>query len=109
MSSIPRFAVPLAAHRYVLRILDQMDERLAAAKRNQPRGWWTRVAAVAAGLALIVAGIPMLVLPGPGVVAILLGLSVLAGQFRWARRLLANISSWARERLATLPTSEAAS
>ena len=65
--------------------------------------WLRRLAAVLAGAALIVAGVPMLVLPGPGVLAILLGLSLLAGQFAWARRLLVVITGWARRTLAAAP------
>jgi uncharacterized protein (TIGR02611 family) len=44
------------------------------------------------GVALLVAGAVMLVLPGPGIAVILLGLVVLAREFSWARRVLA----WAR-------------
>jgi len=86
-------------------MLDQVDERLAEAmlrKRAEGGGskhWPRRAAALGAGLALIVAGIPMLVLPGPGVLSILFGLSVLAGQFAWARRLLMSISFWARQKV----------
>ena len=41
------------------------------------------------GVALLVAGAAMLVLPGPGIAVILLGLVVLAREFSWARRVLA--------------------
>jgi uncharacterized protein (TIGR02611 family) len=40
------------------------------------------------GVALLVAGAAMLVLPGPGIAVILLGLVVLAREFSWARRVL---------------------
>jgi uncharacterized protein (TIGR02611 family) len=40
------------------------------------------------GVALLVAGAAMLVLPGPGIAVILLGLVVLAREFSWARRAL---------------------
>lgn len=40
------------------------------------------------GVAIIVAGIAMLVLPGPGWVAIFLGLAVLGTEFVWAQRVL---------------------
>jgi uncharacterized protein (TIGR02611 family) len=46
------------------------------------------------GVALLVAGAAMLVLPGPGIAVILLGLVVLAKEFSWARRAL----DWARQR-----------
>lgn len=40
------------------------------------------------GLAIVVAGIAMLALPGPGVLVILVGLFVLATEFAWAERVL---------------------
>ncbi|MFD8591421.1 TIGR02611 family protein [Streptomyces sp. NPDC059637] len=40
------------------------------------------------GVAIIVAGLAMLVLPGPGWVAIFLGLAVLGTEFVWAQRVL---------------------
>ncbi len=47
-----------------------------------------RAAKVAGGFALLLAGLVMLVTPGPGWAAIALGLALLATEFRWARRLL---------------------
>jgi uncharacterized protein (TIGR02611 family) len=47
-----------------------------------------QVSAAAAGGALILAGALLLVLPGPGLAVIALGLAVLATEFPWARRLL---------------------
>jgi len=38
------------------------------------------------GLAIILAGVAMLVLPGPGWVTIFLGLAVLSTEFEWAER-----------------------
>jgi uncharacterized protein (TIGR02611 family) len=52
------------------------------------------------GMALLLAGAAMLVLPGPGIAVILLGLVVLSAEFQWAKRVLA----WARERAADLKT-----
>lgn len=46
------------------------------------------VAVTVAGSLLVVAGVVMLVTPGPGVIAIVAGLALLAREFRWARRLL---------------------
>ncbi len=43
---------------------------------------------LALGLTLVVAGAAMLVLPGPGWAAIILGLMVLASEYVWAKRLL---------------------
>lgn len=48
--------------------------------------WHTGI--VVAGGGLIVAGLLMLVLPGPGWAAIILGLVVLASEYAWAHRVL---------------------
>ena len=40
------------------------------------------------GVAVLVAGVAMLALPGPGVLVIVLGLVILATEFAWAERLL---------------------
>jgi uncharacterized protein (TIGR02611 family) len=50
------------------------------------------------GMALLLAGAAMLVLPGPGIAVILLGLVVLSAEFQWAKRVLV----WARERFDAL-------
>jgi uncharacterized protein (TIGR02611 family) len=50
------------------------------------------------GMTLLVAGAAMLVLPGPGIAVILLGLVVLSAEFHWARRALA----WVRARASDL-------
>lgn len=46
-----------------------------------------RVARIAGGSTLLVAGTAMLVLPGPGVLTIAAGLSLLAKEVPWAQRL----------------------
>lgn len=50
------------------------------------------------GVALLVAGAAMMVLPGPGIATVLLGLIVLAREFSWAQRALA----WVRSRAVDL-------
>ncbi|HEV3505581.1 MAG TPA: PGPGW domain-containing protein, partial [Actinomycetes bacterium] len=50
------------------------------------------------GMTLLIAGAAMLVLPGPGIAVMLLGLGVLSAVFLWAKRVLA----WARERFDTI-------
>lgn len=47
-----------------------------------------RVARIAAGLGLVLLGLFLLVLPGPGILTIAGGLAILAIDFAWARRLL---------------------
>ena len=46
------------------------------------------------GMTLLIGGAAMLVLPGPGIAVMLLGLVVLSAEFKWAQRIL----TWARER-----------
>jgi len=50
----------------------------------------------AAGAALLVAGLVLLVLPGPGLLVLAAGLAVLAVEFHWARRLLARVRAHAQ-------------
>ncbi len=47
-----------------------------------------RVFLIIAGFTLLLAGVVMLVTPGPGMLAIFLGLGLLAAEFVWARRLM---------------------
>jgi len=47
-----------------------------------------RIVVLAVGLALVAAGVAMLVLPGPGIVVIIAGLAVLATEFAWAETML---------------------
>jgi uncharacterized protein (TIGR02611 family) len=56
------------------------------------------------GGALLLAGVAMLVLPGPAVVVIPAALAILAIEFLWARRCLA----WLRERYKTISTNKPA-
>jgi uncharacterized protein (TIGR02611 family) len=48
-----------------------------------------RVAVTVLGLVVVLAGILMLVLPGPGIITIIAGLAILATEYVWAERLLA--------------------
>jgi uncharacterized protein (TIGR02611 family) len=50
-----------------------------------------RVFLIIAGFTLLLAGVVMLVTPGPGIPVILLGLGLLAAEFVWARRLMDRI------------------
>jgi uncharacterized protein (TIGR02611 family) len=47
-----------------------------------------RVAVTIAGFAVLLAGVAMLVLPGPGIVVIIAGLAILATEYVWAQRYL---------------------
>jgi tellurite resistance protein TerC len=52
-----------------------------------------RVIVIVVGTTVLVLGIAMIALPGPAVVVIPIGLSVLATEFLWARRLLNKLKS----------------
>jgi uncharacterized protein (TIGR02611 family) len=50
-----------------------------------------RIAVAVIGSSLLLAGVAMLVLPGPGWAGVALGLAVLGLEFAWARRWLAQV------------------
>jgi uncharacterized protein (TIGR02611 family) len=50
-----------------------------------------RLAIIAVGTVVLVAGLLMLVLPGPGIVGVLAGLGILAQELPWAERLMTRI------------------
>ena len=50
-----------------------------------------RVFRVVAGFTFLIAGVVMLITPGPGWLVIFLGLGLLAAEFVWARRLMERI------------------
>lgn len=54
-----------------------------------------RLARMVAGFLLLLAGLAMLVLPGPGWITVALGLALLAPDFPWARRLLDRLKATA--------------
>jgi uncharacterized protein (TIGR02611 family) len=63
----------------------------ARQKRHRQRNRIYRVAFAAAGFVVLLAGVIMLVTPGPGIPVILLGLGMLALEFAWAERWLERI------------------
>ena len=64
-------------------------ERLGERRvRHRQRGRLYRIAFAVAGVAVLLAGIAMLVLPGPGMLVTAAGLAILALEFAWAERLL---------------------
>ena len=52
-----------------------------------------RIAVFIAGCTVLLAGLAMLVLPGPGFLVIILGLAILATEFAWAERALDSAKS----------------
>lgn len=69
--------------------------RAWAQRRRSTHIFW-QAAVLLLGFGLVVAGLAMLVLPGPGWATIILGLIVLASEYAWARRLLDPVRRWAR-------------
>jgi uncharacterized protein (TIGR02611 family) len=60
----------------------------ARQQRHRQRNRLFRVAFAIAGFLVLLAGVVMLFTPGPGLAAIVLGLTMLALEFAWAERLL---------------------
>lgn len=58
-----------------------------------------RIGITIAGVIVILAGIAMLVLPGPGILTIVLGLMILGAEFEFARRWVATIKKRTRQGL----------
>lgn len=52
-----------------------------------------------AGFTIIIVGVILLILPGPGILVILLGLAVLSLEFEWAERHMQLIKSKSRKTL----------
>ena len=75
---------------------------MARLTREVWRQTWRLGVAVVGGL-LVLAGIAMLALPGPGILAILAGLGLLALEFDAARDLRDRLAGWARTRAQRAP------
>ena len=60
----------------------------AWAHRGRGRALVVRIGVTLVGPLLVLAGIAMTVLPGPGLVVVALGLALLALEYEWARRAL---------------------
>lgn len=56
-----------------------------------------RIGITIAGVIVILAGVAMLVLPGPGILTIVLGLMILGTEFEFARRWVAYIKKRTRQ------------
>jgi uncharacterized protein (TIGR02611 family) len=69
------------------RLLRKLEERRAAYHRHGPI---YRAAWVTAGVIVVLAGLAMVVFPGPAVVVVPVGLAMLSFEFCWAQRLLDN-------------------
>ena len=56
--------------------------------------WLRRVIVAVMGFTVLLVGLAMVILPGPAVVVIPLGLAILATEFVWARRVLKKAKSY---------------
>lgn len=65
-----------------------IDRVRARQQRHRQRSRVYRVAFAVAGFAVVLAGVIMLVTPGPGIAVIIVGLGMLALEFAWAERWL---------------------
>jgi Putative transmembrane protein (PGPGW) len=61
-----------------------------------------RMAVLVLGVVVLAAGAAMLVLPGPGVIVLILGLAILATEFAWAERALDRTSDTAAKAMTSL-------
>jgi uncharacterized protein (TIGR02611 family) len=67
-----------------------------AVRRNRGLDTAWRVMVFALGVTLVVAGVIMFVIPGPGWATVILGLVVLASEFSWANRALTPVKDAAK-------------
>src|SRR4051795_12889245 len=82
-------------------LLDRIDTWSA---QSRLRKGLVRAGVTIAGPLVVLTGVAMLVLPGPGLVVIALGLALLALEYEWARAMvggLGRVVSWVRQ--AVLP------
>lgn len=85
------------------------EESAAIAGGGSDRSGWRAlprplrlIAVTSAGGTLLVVGIALLVLPGPGLVLIAAGTAVLATEFPWAARVMATGRGWVTRALGSL-------
>lgn len=67
-------------------------------RRNKSSSVWRRIIVFCAGGIILIIGFVMLILPGPAIIFIPLGLAILATEFRWARKWLSTVRQWLRGR-----------
>ena len=69
----------------------------ARQERHRQRHRLVRIAFAIAGFVVLLAGVIMLVTPGPGIPVIILGLGILALEFAWAERWLERVLNRAEQ------------
>jgi uncharacterized protein (TIGR02611 family) len=73
-------ALPIAGEENFYRSMKKLLSKFSGKVRQ--------MAVIAAGFTILAVGIAMIVLPGPAIIVIPLGLGILATEFTWARSLL---------------------
>lgn len=68
---------------------EQATGRRESSAEGARRNVIVRLVIIALGTVVTLAGLAMLVLPGPGIVVVIAGLGILASEVTWAERLLA--------------------
>src|SRR6478735_2068744 len=76
------------------RLKQGVQRRREQIRRRRTLDLTYRVAVFVVGGLIVLAGLAMLVLPGPGWLVIILGVAVLATEFAWAERLLDRVKGW---------------
>lgn len=77
-----------------IHVIRRLHTRLHA---NPVTGLVTKVVVSVVGVAVIVAGLVMMVAPGPGIVAIILGLAILSTEWSWAEKALGKAKGYAHD------------
>ena len=76
-----------------------------AAGRGFLRKYGKRIAVIVVGSVVVLAGLAMLVLPGPGLLVIAAGLAILASEFDWAERWMERVKERAESAAESAGTS----
>ena len=85
-------------------MIPPMGSRLQLATWPLRQLW--RLIIVIVGITVLLIGIAMIVLPGPAIVVIPIGLGLLGTEFAWARRLLSKAKAWATKGVHALASSK---
>jgi uncharacterized protein (TIGR02611 family) len=79
---------------------DRLRSTLEVVRANPTGRFALRVSVAAAGLVVVAVGLALIPLPGPGWLLVILGLSIWAIEFAWAKNLLhftrRNVQAWTR-------------
>jgi len=90
--------------------LERLDDPVERLAEKRARRWYElgrspnvivrqayRMIVLVVGLTIVVGGVAMFVLPGPGILVVIAGLAILATEFVWARLLLQRARAYAKK------------